>query len=77
MFALSCHVGTTVRFFLNPGKMKIFLARTCLLTKQRCAKTRGASVCGDDVTGVYEIRVSPGYLQFAPDTPGGHCMGNG
>lgn len=34
----------------------------------------------DDVAGVYEIRVSPGYLQFAPDTEaerGGHCMGNG
>jgi len=30
--------------------------------------------------GVYEIRVSPGYLQFAPGTTagwGGHCMGNG
>lgn len=45
MLALSCHVGTTVRFFLNLGKMKIFLARTCLLTKQRCAKTRGGLRC--------------------------------
>lgn len=27
-----------------------------------------ALVRSDDVAGVYEIRVSPGYLQFAPDT---------
>lgn len=41
-------------------------------------KDKGSfGVCGDDVTGVYEIRVSPGYLQFAPDMRGGHCMGNG
>ena len=51
-----------------------------LLTKQRHEDGRALRREATVLRGVYEIRVSPGYLQFAPDTTAerdGHCMGNG